>query len=376
MRLGQKPWLPFEVTRKPLLMPMIKSVVLPPVLFALSLAPAFGQALTLSDGEAAALTARIGDDTYGSVTSVLILSDGQPVYENYFAGADAGTLHDTRSVTKTVTSMVVGAAIADGALSLDTPVARHFPELMPFDRPDARKLAITVEDLLTMSGPLECNDWNEFSRGNEERMYLVEDWSEFFWDLPVRGFPSWQTPPADSPYGRAFSYCTAGVQLLGEVVGRATGEAFTDYAERRLLTPLGIEDLAWAMNGQGQAHMGGGLRLSARSLGALGELYRTGNPDLLPASWIAASLDHHASIPDTPGWEYGYLWWLMPYEVEGETYWSAAMTGNGGNRVMILPDFGVTLVFTNTDYNTRQMHQNAQAFFETEIVARLQESAD
>ena len=89
-------------------MSMIKSVVLTPVLFALSLAPAFGQALTLSDDEAAALTARIGDDTYGSVTSVLILSDGQPVYENYFAGTDAGTLHDTRSVTKTVTSMVVG----------------------------------------------------------------------------------------------------------------------------------------------------------------------------------------------------------------------------------------------------------------------------
>ncbi len=351
----------------------IKSVVLTPVLFALSMAPALGQSLRLFDEDADALTAAIEAETYGSVTSVLILSNGAPVYEAYFGEADADTLHDTRSVTKTVTSMVAGAAIADGFLALETRVADLFPELRPFENPDRRKFEITVEDLLTMSGPLECDDWNPASRGNEERMYLVEDWSAFYWDLPIRGFPAWQTPPDRSPYGRAFSYCTAGVQLLGEVVGRATGEAFTDYAERRLLTPLGIEDLAWAMNGQGQAHMGGGLRLSARSLGALGELYRTGNPDLLPASWIAASLDHHASIPDTPGWEYGYLWWLMPYEVEGETYWSAAMTGNGGNRVMILPDFGVTLVFTNTDFNTRQMHQNAQAFFETEIVARLEE---
>ena len=356
-------------------MSLIKSVVLPPVLFALGLAvasgPASGQSLRLSDEDAAAITAAIGAETYGSVSSVLILSDGGPVYEAYFGEADAGTLHDTRSVTKTVTSMVVGAAIADGFLGLDTPVADLFPELRPFENPDRRKFEITVEDLLTMSGPLECNDWNEYSRGHEERMYLVEDWSAFYWDLPVRGFPAWQAPPEESPYGRAFSYCTAGVQLLGEVVERAVGEDFTAYAERRILAPLGIDRLEWSRNGQGDAHMGGGLRLTTQALGALGELYRTGGAELLPADWIAASLDHHAVIPDTPGWEYGYLWWLMPYEVDGQAYWAAAMTGNGGNRVMMLPDHGVTLVFTNTDFNTRQMHQNAQAFFETEVVARL-----
>lgn len=349
----------------------IKSVVFPALLLALAASPLSAQSLNLSGDDASAITAAVEAGEYGSVTSVLVLSGGETAYEGYFRGADAGTLHDTRSVTKTVTSMMVGAAIADGHLALQDEVSAFFPELMPFANADPRKFQITVEDLLTMSGPLECNDWNEFSRGNEERMYLVEDWSAFYWDLPVRGFPAWQTPPEDSPYGRAFSYCTAGVQLLGEVVERAAGEPFTDYAERRLLQPLGIEAQEWARNGRGQAHMGGGLRLSTRSLGALGELYRAAEPGLLPADWIAASLAHHASIPDTPGWEYGYLWWLMPYELEGQSYWAAAMTGNGGNRVMILPDFGVTLVFTNTDYNTRQMHQNAQAFFETEIVARL-----
>lgn len=345
-------------------------------LLALSLwTPAQAQSLTrdldLGPDDVQAITEAVEAGTYGSVTSLLVLHAGETVFEAYFGEAGPDTLHDTRSVTKTVTAMVVGAAIADGHLTLQTPLAGLFDDLMPFAAPDPRKQAITVEDLLTMSGPLECDDWNQFSRGNEERMYLVEDWSRFFWDLPVRGFPAWQTPPAQARYGRAFSYCTAGVQLLGEAVQRASGEAFTDYAERRILTPLGITAPGWARNGLGQAHMGGGLRLSTAALGALGELYRTGGGDILLPDWIEASLQPRAVVPDTPDWEYGYLWWLMPYEVDGVTYRAAAMTGNGGNRVMILPEFGVTLVFTNTDFNTRGMHERASAFFQDEIVARL-----
>lgn len=341
------------------------------------IAPAHAQEGRFPAAAAAeAIEAAVTEGRYGTVTSVMVLEHGDVRVEAYFNGADASTLHDTRSVTKTITGMVAGAAIADGHLALDTPVADLFAGLQPFANPDPRKQAITVEDLLTMSSVMECNDWNQFSRGNEERMYVVEDWSRFFWDLPVRGFPAWQTPPEASPYGRAFSYCTAGVQLLGEAVERAVGEPFTAWAETRLLDPLGIEHLEWPMNGQGQAHMGGGLRLATADLARIAELQRLGGEiggqRLLPESWAQAAMTPHAVIPDNDGWEYGYLWWLRDYEVDGETYRAAAMSGNGGNRVYVLPDFGLTVVFTNTDYNTRQMHAHADAFFDEQIVARLQ----
>jgi CubicO group peptidase (beta-lactamase class C family) len=356
-------------------MSVCRSLPLAAALLSVCSAPSFAQSLVLTDADRAAITADIADGRYGTVTSVLVLSEGEPVYEAYFEDTDAGTLRDTRSVTKTITGMAVGAAIADGDLSLDTRVATLFAELEPFANPDPRKDAITVEDLMTMSSVMECNDWNEYSRGNEERMYVVEDWSRFFWDLPVRGFPAWQTPPGDSPYGRAFSYCTAGVQLLGEVVERATGERFTDYAERRILNPLGVTELAWPRNGVGQAHMGGGLRLTTRALGAVGELQRRrGAQDgrqILPRTWVEASATAKASIPNTDDWDYGYLWWLLPYEVDGAAYRAETMTGNGGNRVMVLPELGVTLVYTSTDYNTQGMHERAEAFFQDEIVARL-----
>lgn len=325
--------------------------------------------------DVAALEETVGAGTYGTVTSILVMSDGATLYEGYFNGADAATLHDTRSVTKTVAGMAVGAAVQEGLLSADTHPADFFADLAPFANPDPRKLEVTLADLLTMSGPLECNDWNQFSRGNEERMYLVEDWSRFFWDLPVRGFPSWETPPEHSPYGRAFSYCTSGVQILGEVVERAAGEPFTDYVERMILTPLGISGHEWPRNGRGQAHMGGGLRLTARHLARLGELQRAAGThngqQIYSAEWAAVSATPQAAIPGQQGTLYGYLWWLMPYEVAGETHHAVSMSGNGGNRVMVLPEFDLTVVFTNTDYNSRGMHQRAQAFFEHEIVARL-----
>lgn len=304
-----------------------------------------------------AMDAAVQSGEFGRITSVLISQRGQLVHEAYYAG-DVDTLRDTRSATKTITGMLIGQAIARGEMpgvearlfeSLGDPVAAH---------PDPRKQAITLHDLLTMTSVLECNDWNQFSRGNEERMYTIEDWTQFALDLPVRGIPPWEPPAKDRPHGRAFSYCTAGVFLLGRVLEQASGRSVEAFARENLFEPLGIESARWLHSPLGHAQTGGGLRLRSRDLLHLGELYANGGrwngEQIIPRDWVTASVRPYVRIDERN--EYGYLWWLSEVELDGRTVAVRYMSGAGGNKVYVLPEAGLVVVVSSENFGRSDAH--------------------
>ena len=104
---------------------------------------------------------------YGEITSVLASQDGEIVIEEYSDG-DRHALRNTRSCTKTIAGMLMGLAIDRGVVA---GVDVRLEELLGEPAPP-----VTVRELLTMSSCLDCNDWDETSPGNEERMYPCQDW--------------------------------------------------------------------------------------------------------------------------------------------------------------------------------------------------------
>jgi len=312
----------------------------------------------LHDMEAAI---RAGD--FKKIGSVVVARHGKLVYEAYFDG-DASTLRDTRSATKSITDALIGIAIQEKKLSgVDTRVLTLLPErARKMQNPDPRKDKITVEDFLTMSSPLECDDWNDASRGNEERMYVIEDWAQFILDLPVRGHMHLGEKEESPKYGRYFSYCTGGVFVLSEVLQKATGQRTDQYAQEKLFGPLGITDAEWVYSPLNVPQTGGGLRLTSRDLLKIADLYRTGGMwnrrRVVNEAWVKASMQPHAQIDDQT--EYGYLWWLKTFQSGGKGYPAYFMSGNGGNKVAVFPGLDLDVVITSTNYNTRGMHEQTE----------------
>ncbi len=328
----------------------------------------------LSPARLTAMEQAIRADEFKKITSIVVARDGKLVYEAYFDQAGADGLRNTRSVTKTITGMLVGIAIDRKALAgVNAPVLPFFTDQTPFQNPDARKDRITMEDFLTMSSILECDDWNDFSRGNEERMYPIEDWLKFTLDLPVRGL-SWSPQPKAGPRERNFSYCTAGVFTLGQVVARAARQPVNEFAAQHLFAPLGIQKTEWMFSPLGLAMTGGGLGLRSRDLLKLGQLYLDGGvwngKRVVPEAWVKGSTRPHARIDDAT--EYGYLWWIKTWKSGDKQFPSYYMTGNGGNKVVVLPDLKMVVVLTSTNYNTPGMHKQTDTLLTDHILAAVE----
>ncbi len=267
------------------------------------------------------------------VTSLLVARAGRLAFEAYFQGGPEDA-RDVQSVTKSVLSLLVGAALGQGHLQgLDQPVLSLLPELAAHVVDD-RWTRVTVRHLLTMTSGLPSELTDE---AYDEAYMAAPDPVRFAVGQRLAGEP-----------GADFRYSNAGAHLLGAALARVVGQDLAEYAQANLFTPLGVPHAHWTRDPQGRPMADGGLRLRSRDVLRVGQLVlqRGGwaGQRLVPAGWIA-----DATRPHVPGYvwmeglpDYGLLWWVTAEG--GAPVWYA--TGFGGQYLAVFPELDAVAVMT------------------------------
>lgn len=306
--------------------------------------------------------------------SILVERRGHLVAEHYQGGRDRSVYglfsrphdfgptvrHDVRSIGKSVTSLLFGIAIQKGIVpKVSTPVLDLYPELADLATPE--KGTITLEHLLTMSNGLA---WHE-GEG------LINDEFHLIWKgRPARFVLK---HPMATPPGSTFNYNGGGTAILADLISRATGKPFKDFARKEFFEPLGIQDWEWVADLHGRAMPFNGLRLRPRDLAKIGRLVlnhgRWQDRQLVPEEWIKASLKPRL-VTGVADFRYGYQWWAGTVPWQGGTLsWNAGF-GNGGQRLFLVPDLDLVVVTTAGAYDqlvtARRVNQLLQ-----EIVATV-----
>jgi CubicO group peptidase (beta-lactamase class C family) len=296
-------------------------------------------------------------ETFPDVKGVLVVRNGYVVFENYYQGYDRSDYHHVFSVTKSVTSALVGIALKEDRIeNLDHRLPEFFPEHFG-PGTDPRKRQITVENLLTMTSGFRPNSF--YNNKGFERIMSSDDMVE----------ASIGQPMAKEP-GEKFNYNDGDAHLISAILTKTTGQSALAYAHEDLFGPLGIDSdpdasiqgvpanfrrfeqagFVWADDGQGNSVGAGGLKLTARDMAKIGYLYlqdgRWEGRQIVPRGYVRASMREQLETGYSPGGVpagYGYLWWTR--KVDG--YRAFYASGYGGQFIYVIPELNLVAVIVS-----------------------------
>ncbi len=299
------------------------------------------------------------------IQSLLIARHGKLVLDEYFNGFSATRPHDVRSAGKSVTTLMVGRAMADSlAFSPNTRIATILTQYAPFANDNAQKEAITVSNLMSMSAGYACDDNDDNSPGLEDTMQsqtAQPNWYKFTLDLPMLFAP-----------GTRALYCSAEINLLGAIISKETKTPLTTYFDRRFAVPMQFGAYGmWLMGPPtNEAYMAGGDYFLPRDFLKFGQLLLNNGKwrgaQLIDPVWLYDSSAKHSYV-ENGGGDYGYGWHLETYTVGGRTIKAYNAGGNGGQLMYVFPQLDMTVMITAANYGQFPVW----GAFETKLVPQI-----
>jgi len=262
-------------------------------------------------------------------------TDWHPYYQK-------GRLHTMQSVSKGITSLLIGIAIDKGQISNENVKIHSFFDDYDLSDLDERWSKITLKHVLTMTtgitwdeSTIPYTDPNNSCAGMENS----SDWIQFVLNQTMSAEP-----------GQVYVYNSGATMLLAYILEQTTGMEVEDYCYQNLFKPLNIEKYYWKRTPKGLADTEGGLYLLPEDLAKIAYLVLHDgiwkNNQIVSKTWINKSVQRHVNTyyPSTRSYRYGYKWWILPYA--NEENFAIAGLGLGGQRPIIIPEYSIIAVFT------------------------------
>ncbi|HMK81527.1 MAG TPA: serine hydrolase [Xanthobacteraceae bacterium] len=309
---------------------------------------------------AARLDKLVADKRAWGLHRVVVARKGALVLERYFEGEDEiwgtptgrvafgpETLHDLRSVTKSILGLIYGIARAqDKVPPPEWPLMEGFPDYAALAT-DPRAQRLTVAHALTMTLGF---DWNEDvpyqdPANSEIQMELASDRYRYIFTRPFIADP-----------GTRWIYGAAATQLIARLITKGTGQSLHDFARANLFDPLGIGQTVWTNGLNGEPAAASGLRMTPRDLARIGQLLLNRGQweerRVVPAAWLEASFAPHVSVDEQR--RYGYFWYVGDFQYgkppnQPLAHWIGAF-GYGGQRLFVLPELEIAIAITAGNY--------------------------
>jgi len=336
-----------------------------------------GNTQVLNSAITRSMEAAVENGTYPNIHSVLIAYHDKLVYENYWKGKDEhwgkdlgiaihakDSLHDIRSISKSVVSACVGIAIRQGKIkSVDQKVFSFFPEYAKLDT--GLKSLLTIKHLLTMSSGFAWNEDVPYDNPENSEIRMIRSPNQAEYVL---------SQPMEFPPGMVWKYNGGTTQLLAAIIEKTTGEKIDAFAREYLFQPLGITVFEWVKYpGTDLPAAASGLSLRSGDLVKFGLLYKNhglwNQQQIVPRKWVEESIQPH--IQRSNGGAYGYQFWLWQDTIINKPVAMVACIGNGEQRIYIDRTQDLVVVITAGNYNKWGIKNNSYALLKDYIYPAL-----
>jgi len=327
------------------------------------------------------------EETNHQIHSILIVKDSKLVFEKYFKGYKfdisavqspedlieygIDTLHYLASVSKSITSLLLGIAIDHNTeIDVNEKLSHYYPEYSSILINE--KAGITIGHLLTMSAGLS---WDEttYTYGNPKndvtQLFSQNDPIRYILEKSIESLP-----------GTKFSYNSGYTNVLADIIRKQTNTPLLTFAEINLFNKLKIQEYKWDKINQNLVFASGGLYLSSRSLAKIGLIYlndgKWNETKIISEEWIEQSLQNYMNPNYYFSNGYGFQWWKYTFQTIYGAYECYFAAGWGEQFLYLFPELEMTVVFTSGYYSDEHIDITPRSIINEFILYALQVLTD